>query len=225
VRGLFVTGTGTAVGKTVVAAAICAALAARGERVRAHKPVLTGLDDRPGRWPPDHELLAASTGSGQAPSDVAQARFGPAVAPHLAAELAGRGIEPAELAAAVRATAEGADVLVVEGVGGLLVPLTPDYLVCDLAVELGLPLVVAARTGLGTINHSLLTLQAARAAGLDVAAVVMTPWPADPDAIELSNRLTIARLAAVEVVGLAPTEPHPEALARAGAGLPLDDWL
>ena len=68
--------------------------------------------------------------------------------------------------------------LVAEGVGGLLVPITPGYLVRDLALDLGLPLLIAARTGLGTINHTLLTIEAARTAGLTVAGVVMTPWPA-----------------------------------------------
>ena len=91
---------------------------------------------------------------------------------------------------------------VVEGVGGLLVPLSESYLVRDLAVELGLPLLVAARPGLGTINHTLLTLEAARAAGLEVRAVVLTPWPSQPEAIERSNRETIARLGAVEVATL-----------------------
>ena len=67
-----------------------------------------------------------------------------------------------------------------EGVGGLLVPITPGYLVRDLAIDLGLPVVVAARTGLGTINHTLLTVEAARAGGLSVAGVVMTPWPGEP---------------------------------------------
>ncbi len=115
------------------------------------------------------------------------------------------------------------DVLVCEGVGGLLVPLTSGYLVRDFAIDLGLPLVIAARTGLGTINHTLLTVEAARAAGLDVAAVVMTPWPDEPAPIEASNRATVERLAAVPVVGLPPTDPA--SLAEAGAALPLDDWL
>ena len=75
-----------------------------------------------------------------------------------------------------------------EGVGGLLVPITPGYLVRDLALDLGLPVVIAARTGLGTINHTLLTVEAARTGGLQVAGVVMTPWPARPEAIEESNR-------------------------------------
>ena len=104
------------------------------------------------------------------------------MSPHLAAELAGEEIEPERLLAAARAAAAGADALVCEGVGGLLVPLSPRYLVRDLAVDLGLPLVVAASPGLGTINHTLLTIEAARAAGLEVAAVVLTPWPDEPDA-------------------------------------------
>jgi dethiobiotin synthetase len=217
-RGLFVTGTGTEVGKTVVAGAICAALVERGERVAAFKPAVTGLDEPPSPgWPRDHELLGQVTG--QSPSDVAPYLFGPAVSPHFAAELAGSVIEPPVLLSAAR----GHELLIAEGVGGLMVPLTPGYLVRDLAVDLGLPLVVAARTGLGTINHTLLTLDAARAAGLRVAAVVMTPWPEQPEPIEASNRATIERLGGVPVAGLPHTEPA--ALARAGSGLPLDDWL
>ena len=222
-RGLFVTGTDTGVGKTVVAGALCAALAARGERVAAFKPVVTGLDEEAGEWPRDHELLASAAGGRQSPSDVAPLSFGPPVSPHHAAELAGAAIEPLELARAARAAAEGADVLVCEGVGGLLVPLTTGYLVRDLALELDLPLVVAARPGLGTINHTLLTLEAAGTAGLDVAAVVITPWPEEPSEMERSNRDTIAALGDVRVCGLPATAP--DRLAEAGAALPLDDLL
>jgi dethiobiotin synthetase len=224
-RGVFVTGTGTGVGKTVLAGAICAALAARGERVAAFKPALTGLDEPPGPFPRDHELLAAAAGSGQSPEAVAPWRYGPALSPHLAAELAGQRIDVDSLPCAARhAAAEaGADVLVCEGVGGLLVPLAKRYLVRDLAVALGLPVVIAARPGLGTINHTLLTIEAARAAGLDVAGVVMTPWPDQPEPIAVSNRDAVAGLADVVVSGLAPT--HPDWLAVAGSALPLDDWL
>lgn len=220
-RGLFVTGTDTEAGKSIVAAAICDALAARGERVAAFKPVVTGVDEEPGEWPRDHELLAAITG--QRPEDVTPVTFGPAVSPHYAADLAGVELEAGSLVRAARVAGEGADVLVVEGVGGLLVPLTSSYSVRDFAVELGLPLVVAARTGLGTINHALLTVEAARAAGLPVMGVVMTPWPADPAAIELSNRATIERISGVPVAGL--PRATPDTLAAAGAALPLDDWL
>jgi dethiobiotin synthetase len=90
-------------------------------------------------------------------------------------------------------------VLVCEGVGGLLVPLTPGYLVRDLAADLGYPLAIAALPGLGTINHTLLTIESARAAGLEVATVVLTPWPDQPSEIERSNRATIASLGQVDV--------------------------
>ena len=174
-RGLFVTGTDTGVGKTIVSAALLAAMAAAGERVRAHKPVVTGLEDPAeiaarGRWPADHELLAAA--ASMSPEDVAPLRYGPAVSPHLAAELAGERIDPGRLLAAARA-GDGQETVVVEGVGGLLTPLAEDYSVCDLAVALGLPVLVVARAGLGTINHTLLTLHVARAAGLQVRAVVL----------------------------------------------------
>ena len=221
-RGIFVTGTDTGVGKSVAAAAVCAALVARGEPVAAFKPAVTGLDEEPGPFGRDHELLAEAAG-GQTPEQVAPYRFDPPVSPHYAAELAGETIEPARLVAAARAAAVGGRTLVVEGVGGLLVPLTTGYLVRDLAVELALPVIVVARTGLGTISHTLLTVEAARAAGLRVAAVVMTPWATEPEPIELSNRATVERLGRVDVVGLPLTER--ETLAAAGAELPLDDWL
>jgi dethiobiotin synthetase len=209
------------VGKSVVAAALCAALVERGESVSAFKPVVTGLDEPADEWPPDHELLARAAGGRQSPEQVAPYRFGPPLSPHYAAELAGETVEPARLVAAARAAGDGP--LIAEGVGGLLVPITPGYLVRDLAIELGLPLVIAARTSLGTINHTLLTIEAARAAGLSVAGVVMTPWPATPEPIELSNRATVERLGGAPVSGLPPTDPG--SLASAGSHLPLDEWL
>jgi dethiobiotin synthetase len=220
-RGAFVTGTGTAVGKSIVAAAICATLVARGERVAAFKPVVTGLDEATAGWPPDHELLAAACGGTQAPEDVAPYRFGPPLSPHYAAELAGETVEPARLLSAARAA--GDRFLVAEGVGGLLVPLTAAYLVRDLAVDLGLPVVIAAASGLGTINHTLLTIEAAQARGLHVAGVVMTPWRARPEPIEESNRSTVERLGGVRVSGLPPATPR--SLADAGGHLPVAEWL
>lgn len=222
-RGLFVTGTDTEVGKSVLAAAICAALVERGQNVAAFKPVVTGLDEPPGPFGHDHDLLARAAGGGRPADEVAPYRFGPPASPHLAAESEGVAVEPAELVSRAREAAASADVLVAEGVGGLLVPLTTGYLVRDLAVDLALPVLVAARTGLGTINHALLTVEAARAGGLALAGVVMTPWPDDPSAMERSNRVTVERLGRVAVHGLPRAEPG--ALAAAGASLPLDDWL
>ena len=138
------------------------------------------------------------------PDEVTPITFGPAVSPHLAAELAGTQLEPAELVAHARALGEP---LVAEGVGGLLVPLTTGYSVRDLAVDLALPLVVAARPGLGTISHTLLTIEAARAVGLTVRCVVLTPWPDEPSAMERSNRATIEQLSGVPVHTLGRVSP------------------
>jgi dethiobiotin synthetase len=214
VRGVFVTGTGTEVGKTVVAAVIARTLAISGTRVAVFKPAVSGLDEHAlAGEPPDHELLRIASGSGQTDGQIAPYRYGPPVSPHLGAELAGETIDPERLVAAACAASEGADALVCEGVGGLLVPLTLDYLVRDFARELGLPVVIAASPSLGTINHTLLTLEAARAAGLSPNVVVLTPWPADPSVVERSNREAIGRLGAIRT----------EVLPRLDLGAP-DTW-
>jgi dethiobiotin synthetase len=209
--GFFVTGTGTEVGKTVVAAALARTLVSQGLEVHVFKPAVTGLED-PGEA--DHRLLRRAARSAQSDEGISPYRYRPPLSPHLAAALAGEEIEPERLLAAARAAAAGADKLVCEGVGGLLVPLAGrpprpvseeldrSYLVRDFARDLGLPLVIAASPGLGTINHTLLTIEAARAAELEIAAVVLTPWPEAPGEMERSNRETIASLGAVTVTTL-----------------------
>lgn len=223
--GLFVTGTDTGVGKTVLTAAVVAALRARGLAAKALKPLITGLDEpQDALWPSDDRLLAEV--SGTTPEAVTLRRYGPAVSPHLAAQLSGTDLNPADLATAVQARLGGVERLIVEGAGGLLVPISDRYDMRSLAADLGLPVLIAARPGLGTINHTLLTLEAARGTGLDVAGVVLTPWPAVPGAVEESNRATIARLGRVEVSFLPEVaRPTVELLARAGAALPLARWL
>lgn len=231
-RGLFVTGTDTGVGKTVLSASLLAAMAAQGERVCAHKPAVTGLDELDAdtsspRWPADHELLGAA--ADMAADDVAPLRYGPAVSPLLAAELAGETLQARRVlaagAAAVADRGDGATVIV-EGVGGLLSPLADNLTVCDFAVSLRLPLLIAARPGLGTINHTLLTLQAARAAGLSVRAVVLTPWPQEPSQLERSNVEAITRFGFVEVATLGHADsPQLDELARVGGELPWRRWL
>jgi dethiobiotin synthetase len=222
-RGLFVTATDTDVGKTILSAALLATMSAAGEQVRAHKPVVTGLEEPAGAWAPDHELLADM--AGMTPEDVAPLRYGPTVSPHLAAQLAGECIDPVDLVTRAQTAGDEETTLIVEGVGGLLTPLADDYTVRDFAVALGLPLLIAARPGLGTINHTLLTLEAARVAGLDVRAVVITPWPEKPNEMERSNRETIARIGEIEVVGLGHVRsPAVADLARAGGALPWRNW-
>lgn len=223
-QGIFVTGTGTGVGKTVVAASIVAALAAGGERVAAFKPAVSGLDEATDEWPPDHELLAAATGW-QSAGSVSPHLFGPPVSPHLAAELAGVTLDPFDLAEHARRLAADADVMVCEGVGGLLVPLTSSFSVLDLAEVLRLPVVVVAHPGLGTISDTRLTVDRVRDAGLHVAAVVLNPWPEEPGQVERSNRTTLEDLLDVEVATLGKVRPSVPSLARAGDVLRLRHWL
>jgi dethiobiotin synthetase len=213
--GVFVTGTGTEVGKTVVAAVLAQTLAREGKHVAVFKPAVTGLDEE---GEADHELLRRAAGSTQSDGEIAPYRYGPPASPHLAAALAGEEIEPLRLLEVARAAARGADALVCEGVGGLLVPLAGQvnppmvdkvdqtYLVRDLVAELDYPLVIAASPGLGTINHTLLTIESARAAGLEVAMVALSPWPPEPTEIEHSNHETIAALGKVEVETLPPLD-------------------
>jgi dethiobiotin synthetase len=206
-RGVFVTGTGTEVGKTVVAAVLARTAHAAGARVAVFKPAVSGLDDyplRPEVWNcaaelPDHVLLRLASGSAQGDDEIAPYRYGPALSPHLAAELADERIDPDLLRGTALDATEGSDLVVCEGVGGFLVPLTPDYLVRDLARDLGMPVLIVAPPDLGTINHTLLTIEAVRAAGLEVAQVVLNPWPEVPSRLELSNRETISALGGVEV--------------------------
>ena len=198
-RGVFVTGTGTGVGKSVAAAVVANTAAREGGDVAVFKPVVSGLDDG---GEADHELLARASGSNQSTDEISPYRYGPPVSPHLAAAMAGEAIDPERLHTAARVAGEAADILVCEGVGGLMVPLAPGYLVRNLAAELGLPLVVVASPGLGTINHTLLTIEAAWTAELEVRAVVLNPWPEVPSDLEVSNRETIAELGATEVLTL-----------------------
>jgi len=222
--GVFVTGTDTGVGKTFLAAALVAALRSEGVAVRARKPLLSGLDEQVGDGPPhDHELLAAAAGN-DPPATIAPLRFGPAVSPHLAAREAGVSIDTSTMVSELNATIADSEFTVVEGAGGLLVPIDSGFLYRDLASALGLPVVIAARPGLGTINHSLLTVEAARSAGLDVRAVVFGPWPERPGAMELDNIATVGELGRVTTATL-PMIDHtdPGAFVRAGAVLPLDE--
>lgn len=223
-RGLFVTGTGTGVGKSVVAAALIAALADRGLKVAAFKPAVSGLDEPAAGWPPDHELLAAATGW-QSPRDVSPHLFGPPVSPHLAATESGVSIALDSLVESLMAISERADLTICEGVGGLLVPLSgdPDLSVLDLAKAVDLPVVVVTHPGLGTISDTRLTVDRLVAEGLTVAAVVISDWPARPDMIERSNLETLKNLSGVEVVTLESTTPSK--IASAATGLPIDRWL
>jgi dethiobiotin synthetase len=165
-RGLFISGTDTGVGKTVLTAALAARWRAEGRRFRVCKPVATGSAE-------DTEALARAAGDEDREA-ITPWTFAEPAAPPVAARLAGVRLSLAELAAAVRRRAEGGSAVLVEGVGGLCCPLTDDGTVADLVAELGLPLVVVARRSLGTLNHTLLTAEVALRRGLPLAGVVLS---------------------------------------------------
>lgn len=189
---VLVTGTDTEVGKTVVTAAVAAAAGAAGLRVAVVKPAQTGMD--PGGDPGtagesdvDVVLRLAAPASARA-----LATYPEPLAPLAAARVAQ--LPPLTLDTAldaVRADAAAYDLVLVEGAGGLLAPMGEGWTLADLAVNLGCPALVVARPGLGTLNHTALTLEALRRRGLD-ARVVIGAWPAVPELVHLSNLVALA---------------------------------
>ncbi len=182
-RGLFVTGTDTEVGKTLIAGAIARALRKASVRVEVFKPVASGCRrQREGLVSSDAEFLAACAESRRLLSDINPVSYATAIAPNVAAEREHRPVDLEAIFAAYRQLDGQCDCGIVEGVGGLLCPMSNDFWVIHLAKLMRLPVVIVARAGLGTINHTLLTLHAARLAGLDVAGVVINRYRIDPAA-------------------------------------------
>lgn len=204
-RGVFVTGTDTGVGKTLVSAVLCRA---QPERVYV-KPVQSGAAD----GDDDAADVAALAGVPTAVGPV----IGPSLAPGVAVRLAGEDLLLPELVAVVhQAAADHPDrPVVAEGAGGLLVELTSDGATCaDLAAELGLAVVVVARPGLGTLNHTALTLAELDRRGLDLAGVVVSGYPAEPDLATRTNLAELDRIADGRLAGVVPLldPPTPAAL-------------
>ena len=170
-RGVFVTGTDTGVGKTVVSCALVRALLDAGVDTAAMKPIETGVDER---GPLDAQALRTAAGDADSLDDVCPLRFAMPAAPNVAARAEGRTIDLSVIDAAFARLGSRHAATVVEGAGGLLVPIDAQTTMADLARRLRLPVVVVARAALGTINHTLLTLEAARARGLDVVGVVVS---------------------------------------------------
>lgn len=195
-NGVFVTGTDTNVGKTYVACALTGRARARGHKVFAFKPVETGCTETAaGYLGADQELLAAAAGDWQTGPLRGLYRFPLPAAPLVAAQQASSAIDLdlVEQTAREGAAQNAATWLLVEGAGGWRVPITPDADMASLARRLQLPVLIVARAGLGTINHSLLTLEAVERDGLRVAALVLSRHDADDPAAAESNRAQIQR--------------------------------
>jgi dethiobiotin synthetase len=210
VTTLLITGTDTGVGKTWIGRALGNTLVKAGRRVVAIKPVETGCSDATARFE-DGALLAAATGQTEPLS--ALYRFPSPLPPALAADAAGEAIDLDAMLLRLEALSTGAEVVLVEGVGGLMVPMTWEWTVVDLARALGASALVVAADRLGTINHTLLTLGALELAGLEVAGVVLIA-PETPDPSTGTNAAAIARLAGIDRIVTVPRLADPAAAGR-----------
>ncbi len=203
IRGVFVTGTDTGVGKTVIGAALALFLRQRGVDVGVMKPAESGVDD-PASPGPDATLLAWAAGVEDVPESVSPYRLREPLAPAVAAQREGVRIVPGVIQQHFDILRRRHDFLIVEGAGGLMVPLAGGILFADLARQMALPLLVVSRPDLGTINHTFLTVFAARQMELPLAGYLINRMPEYPDAACETAPHTMASLIPADLLGVFP---------------------
>ncbi|MBC7782951.1 MAG: dethiobiotin synthase [Burkholderiales bacterium] len=208
IPGLFITATDTGVGKTIIAGAIARSLKSAGRRVAVLKPVATGCASvREGLVSEDAEFLAAASDTHHPLDLICPNRYQEALAPSVAARRAKQPLDWEAVARSIRIMSADSDAMIIEGVGGVLAPLDDKTSVRDMIVALGTPAVIAARAGLGTINHTLLTIEALRSAGVPIAGVVINRYPTDSVGIaEESAPREIERIAKAPILAIVPEE-------------------
>lgn len=205
-KGVFITGTDTGVGKTYVAAGIAVALKQRGVNAGVMKPAETGCRMRAGRMVPRDALRLMKAARARDPLFLVNPyRFRKPLAPSIAAELEGKKIDPKKIINAYHALSKRHDFMIVEGAGGIMVPLTQSYLYLNLACDLGLPVIVVARPGLGTINHTLLTLSALKERGIMISGIVINyAQNRKAGTAEKTGPAVIEKISGVKIAGIIP---------------------
>jgi len=205
-RGYFITGTDTGVGKTFVTSLIVKALTDAGIDTGVMKPVETGCVVKNGRLMPKDALLLKESSGANDPLDIINTyRFAPPLAPNIAARLKGIGIDMRKIKDCYKTLSKVHDVVLVEGAGGLLAPLTDSKTMADLALFLKLPLIIVAPSRIGVINHTLLTVEYARTNGIPVKGIVLNnPVAPKKDPSRGFNRVEIERLTGAPVWGELP---------------------
>ena len=195
-RGIFVTGTDTGVGKTLVSCTIAAGLCAAGVRVSVMKPIETGCATGTGGEliAADADLLRYCAGSTASPELICPVRFAEPLAPLVAAERCGDAVELGRIEQAFAELSAAGGFVVVEGAGGLLVPIAEGFTMADLARRLGLPLVVVVASKLGALNHAALTMECARGRGLEVKGYVVNFLSPNSDLAADTNVATLQKL-------------------------------
>jgi len=212
-KGIFITGTDTGVGKTIVTATLARLLRMRGVKVGVMKPVTSGCREEEGALLSDDALLLCRAAAVPCDSDVAPYLLREPLAPAEAAKRDGVRIEFDRIRESFERLTDEYDFLLVEGAGGLMVPLAGGLLVADLVRELDLPLLVVARPGLGTINHTVLTCFSARQMGIPLSGVIVNNFPAEPALAEQSAPHHIGSLCGAPVLGVWPHESAADQMA------------
>ena len=203
-KGLFITGTDTGVGKTLITGALAHLAISRGTAAGVFKPVATGCELVDGRLQSeDAGFLSHCVKGGQTEQEITPVCYRPPVSPMTAAEQTGTPIDWPLIVTAYRKTVESHDLVFVEGIGGVMVPFSENDFVLDLMVALALPVLVIARASLGTINQSLLTVKACQSKGLSVCGILLNVSDdADSDESRKTNCQDVARLAGISDVAV-----------------------
>jgi dethiobiotin synthetase len=201
-KKFFITGTGTDIGKTFITAGLALSAVQNGENTAVIKPVQTGI----GEYVPDLcEIRRIVPEIMNLPEDIATPySFKLPASPHLAAAEESQFIDISVIKDALLKVEQlyTPDTILIEGAGGVLVPLTPEFLMIDLMQELNMPVIVVASAGLGTINHTLMTIEILKSKGIDIAGIIFNKMPADPTVIELDNVKIIEQISGVEVIAV-----------------------
>jgi dethiobiotin synthetase len=203
-KGLFITGTDTGVGKTIVSAGILTLLRSRGINACYFKPALTGAERINGElFPEDTELVKAIAGLDEKNENITPFIFERAASPHFAARLENRPIKKNSLLQAFQKLQEKYEFILAEGCGGIAVPLNDEgYLIADFIRDSGLPCIITARAGLGTLNHTLLTVEFARQFGIAVKGIILNGFTGTD--IEKDNLNSIEKLTNLPILGTIP---------------------
>lgn len=204
INGIFITGTDTAVGKTWVAVRIAKELRKRGVDAGVMKPAETGCRSRNGKlYPADTMRLLKAAGVRDRLEDINPYRFSKPLAPSVAAQLECKSIRPDILLTAFHRLSKKHEFMIVEGAGGIMVPLCEKYLYIDLVRDMNLPVVIVARPGLGTINHTLLTIEALKYRKLDISGIIINnSQPGKTGIAEKTSHDVIEQASGVEVLGI-----------------------
>jgi dethiobiotin synthetase len=212
IPSLLVTGTDSGIGKTIVAASIGQILHEQGHRVAVFKPAGSGcVHRREGLVSEDAKLLAHCANSRHPLDLICPQRYAEPLAPAIAAQMSGRPLDWESIDRSIHLMSRDSDVMIVEGIGGILVPMDEKHTFLDIAADLGSPAIIVARPALGTINHTLLTLSALRSRDIPIAGIVINRYPTDtPGLAEETNPRAIEKWGKIPILAIVPESPIPK---------------